>query len=186
MFRLAARTWPWILVRGIAAALIGLITLFQPGIALVTLAILIGIWLIVDGIGMIVNGFAIPMASGGERALFVIFGVISLIAGGFALANLNAALAAIALVLALWFFVSGIAQIATAIKIRKEVTGEWMLIVAGVLAILCGVITMFAPGATLATAAMMFGAVALVYGIVVIVAAFRIRGLVKRRQDAGV
>ncbi|QIK72673.1 HdeD family acid-resistance protein [Propioniciclava coleopterorum] len=180
MLHFAARTWPWILARGIVAVLAGLITIVQPGIALATLAILIGIWLIADGVGLLINAFTIPLAGGGTRALLAVFGIVSVVAGGIALANMNAALSAIAVILAVWFFASGIAQIATAIRIRKAVTGEWMLIVVGVLGILCGVLTMFAPGATLATAAIMFGAFALVYGIAAIVAALRIRGLVKR------
>lgn len=186
MFNLAERSWPWILLRGIAAVVIGLITLFQPNIALATLAIMLGVWLILDGIGQIINAFTIPLAPGGVRLLFVIFGIISLIAGGIALANMNAALSAVVIIAAVWLFATGIAQIVIAFRIRKVVTGEWTLFVTGVLAIACGVIALVAPATTLAAAAMMFGAFAVVYGISVIGAALRVRSLVKQTEQAAV
>ncbi len=179
MLNFTARTWPWILARGIIAVLIGLVTMVWPGLTLAAVATFIGIWLIVDGVGLLINAFSIPGATGGERALFVIFAIISVVAGGVALANMNATLWALAVVLAVWFVASGIGQIAVGIRIRKQVTGEWLVILAGVIAILAGVFTMFAPGAALATATIIFGAFALVYGIFLIIAAVPLRGLTK-------
>jgi hypothetical protein len=54
------------------------------------------------------------------------------------------------------------------------------LILVGVIGILCGILTLFAPASVLTTAAIMFGALALVYGIAAIIASLRLRSLVKQ------
>ena len=180
MLTFVARTWPWVLARGIIAALAGLTTMVWPGLTLEVVAAFIGFWLIFDGIGLIINAFSVQGATGGERALFGIFGLISLVAGVVALTNIFATLQALAIILAVWFVASGIAQIATALRIRRFVTGEWMLILVGVIGILCGILTLFAPASVLTTAAIMFGALALVYGIAAIIASLRLRSLVKQ------
>lgn len=179
MLTFVARTWPWILARGIIAALAGLATIVWPGPTLIVIATFIGFWLIFDGVGLAINAFTVHDVTPGERALFGVFGLISLVVGVIAVTNVFATLQALALLLAIWFFASGIAQIATAVRIRRFVSGEWMLILVGIIGILCGFLTLFAPVAVLAATAILFGVTALVYGVAAIVASLRLRSLVK-------
>lgn len=186
MLHLASRSWPWILARGILAILFGIFTLIWPGKTLLILAVLIGIWLVMDGVGRLFNAFALRTLPGFDRVLLGIFGVISLAAGVFALANPAATLRALVILLAVWLFISGFGDIAAAISIRKEITGEWLLVVGGVLSILFGVVALLLPGVALATAAIIIGIDALVMGLVLVFSALRLRKLSRDQDGLGV
>ena len=58
MLTLLARNWGWVLLRGVAALIFGLLALFNPGITLVVLVILFGSYAIVDGIFTIISAIA--------------------------------------------------------------------------------------------------------------------------------
>ena len=49
--------------------------------------------------------------------------------------------------IASWAIVLGVFQIIGAIRLRKEIDNEWMLVLGGVLSVLFGVVLLVAPGA---------------------------------------
>jgi uncharacterized membrane protein HdeD (DUF308 family) len=63
--------------------------------------------------------------------------------------------------------------------VRKEIEGEWLIALSGVLAIALGVMFFVHPAAGLVTVALWIGVVALVYGVLQIIAGFRLRKLAK-------
>jgi uncharacterized membrane protein HdeD (DUF308 family) len=78
-----------------------------------------------------------------------------------------------------WAIVSGMLQIAAAVQFRKVIRGEWMLGLAGVLAIAFGVLLIARPGVGLLTLALLIGWFAIFYGAVLIALGFRLRGLAR-------
>ena len=79
-----------------------------------------------------------------------------------------------------WAIVSGVLQIAAAVQFRKVIRGEWLLGLAGALAILFGVLLIARPAAGLLTLTLLIGWFALFYGVVLIALGFRLRGLARR------
>jgi uncharacterized membrane protein HdeD (DUF308 family) len=81
--------------------------------------------------------------------------------------------------LAAWSITAGILEIAAAIRLRKELEGEWLLGLSGALSILLGigVVVLFAlyPVASILSVAWMIGVYAIAAGLVLIVQAFRLR-----------
>ena len=71
-------------------------------------------------------------------------------------------------------------QIAAAVQFRKVIRGEWMLALAGVLAIAFGVLLIARPGAGLVTLALLIGWFAIFYGVVLIALGFRLRAFAHR------
>ena len=49
--------------------------------------------------------------------------------------------------IAAWALITGVFEIAAAIRLRKEIEGEWMMILSGILSIIFGVFLVAAPGA---------------------------------------
>ena len=84
---------------------------------------------------------------------------------------------ALMLVLAAWLMVAGVYRIVFAIRVRKQIEGEWMLIVSGALAVLLGVLFAVNPVSGLVVTSLWIGATALVYGVLQVVVAFRLRRL---------
>jgi uncharacterized membrane protein HdeD (DUF308 family) len=107
-------------------------------------------------------------------------GIVGVVAG--ALTFLFPAMTALVLVtlIGAWSILTGAAQIVTAIKLRKVLRHEWVLVLAGIASIAFGVILFIAPVAGAIVLTWWIGAYALVFGVLQIVLAFRLRGWSRR------
>jgi uncharacterized membrane protein HdeD (DUF308 family) len=79
------------------------------------------------------------------------------------------------ILIAAWALVTGILEIIAAIRLRKIITNEWLLILAGIASVAFGVILLLRPAAGALALIWWFGAWALIFGILMIVLAFRMR-----------
>jgi len=68
----------------------------------------------------------------------------------------------------------------TAIRLRKEIEGEWMLVLAGLASVAFGVLLMASPGAGALAVLWMIGSYAILFGILFVVLAFKVRGVAKK------
>jgi uncharacterized membrane protein HdeD (DUF308 family) len=177
------RNWPLVALRGVAAVLFGLITMFQPGIGLAALVLLFGVYALADGILGVV---LVIMHRNGERhwAAMLIASILSIGAG--VLTFLFPGITALALlfVIAAWAVVMGGAEIVTAIRLRKVITGEWLLILAGVLSVAFGVLLALFPWPGALAVVLWIGAYAFVSGILLIVLAFKLRSWARTHPHA--
>jgi uncharacterized membrane protein HdeD (DUF308 family) len=169
-----ARNWGWVALRGVAALIFGALTLANPAISLATLILLYGAYAVADGIFTIVSAVANRRGEAHWIAL-ILGGVLSVAAG--LVAFLLPGITALVLLywIAVWAIVTGAAEVATAIRLRKVLTGEWLLVLAGLLSILFGVLLFARPGAGALAVVLWIGAYAVVFGIVLIALAFRLR-----------
>lgn len=174
MVDILARNWGWVMLRGVAALIFGLLALFNPAITLAALVILFGAYALVDGIFTIVS--AIANRHGEPQWVSLLFwGIVSLAVGvvTFALPAITAL--TLLYLIAAWAIITGVLEIVTAIRLREVIRREWLLILAGVLSVLFGVLLIVAPGAGALAVVLWIGAYAVVFGIVLIVLAFRLR-----------
>ena len=93
-------------------------------------------------------------------------------------------------VVAAWAVVSGAFEIAAAVRLRREIRGEWLLVLSGALSLFLGLMLVLMPGIGLLTLAWMVGAYLLASGLVLLLFAFRLRRVEKgvgasRRGTAG-
>jgi FtsH-binding integral membrane protein len=73
--------------------------------------------------------------------------------------------------------ITGISEIATAIRLRQEIRGEWALIIGGALSVLFGVIlAVIGPVAGLLSLIWLIGIYALLFGVLMLITAFQVRG----------
>ena len=79
-------------------------------------------------------------------------------------------------IIAFWAILSGIARIAMAIMLRREIENEWSIALSGVLSVILGIVLTLFPGAGLLAYTWLIGLLALVVGIALIYYAFRVRG----------
>ena len=172
--------WWALALRGAIAILFGLAALLRPGIALDALILLFGAYALVDGVFAIVGVFG-GTRGGTPRWLLFLEGIAGILAGliAFVLPGLTAVL--LLYLIAVWAIITGISEIAMAIRLRKEIRGEWALIVGGAFSVLFGVIlAVIGPVAGLLSLIWLIGVYALAFGILILITALQVRG-----RDAG-
>jgi len=181
MFMLS-RYWWMIALRGLLLLLFGLAAIAWPGVTLTVLVLWIGAGFMVNG--AFVLGAAIVGRDVQGRGWLLLDGLLGIGAG--ILTFLYPGITGLVLLwlVAGWAILSGALQIATAVQFRKVIRGEWMLGLAGALAIVFGVLLIARPGVGLLTLALLIGWFALFYGVLLIALGFRLRGLADRLGDA--
>jgi uncharacterized membrane protein HdeD (DUF308 family) len=137
--------------------------------------LLFGAYALVDGVFAIVGVFG-GTRMGTPRWLLFLEGVVSILAGliAFFLPGLTAI--ALLYLIAAWAIITGIAEVATAFRLRQEIQGEWALILGGVLSVLFGLILAVLPAVGILSLIWLIGAYAVAFGVLLVIAGFRARG----------
>jgi uncharacterized membrane protein HdeD (DUF308 family) len=174
---LPAETGHWwaLALRGIIAILFGLAAFLRPGIALEALILLFGAYALVDGVFSIVGVFG-GTRGGTPRWLLFLEGVVSILAGLIALIFPGLTAIALLYLVAAWAVVTGIAEIATAIRLRQEIRGEWALILGGLISVLFGLILAVLPAVGILSLIWLVGAYAVAFGVLLLITALQGRG----------
>ena len=165
----------WILViRGAAAVIFGILTFISPMTSLAVLVLFWGAYVLVDGVFAIIAVFKGSHASGFPWWM-LIMGVVSIIAGIYTF--MAPAITAIALlyVIGAVAIVRGVMEISAAIRLRKEIDNEWLLILAGVASLVFGVLLFVFPGAGALALILYIGAMAIVVGVIETVLGIKLR-----------
>jgi uncharacterized membrane protein HdeD (DUF308 family) len=169
-----ARNWWSLVIRGIAAILLGVVTFAWPGITLAALVLLYGAYALVDGVMAIIG--AVRAAQSHERwGALLIEGIAGIVAAAITVAWPGITALALVFVIAAWAIVTGVFELVAAVRLRKYVTGEWLLALGGIASIAFGVLIVIAPLAGALVIALWVGAYTLVFGVLMIALGFRLR-----------
>jgi uncharacterized membrane protein HdeD (DUF308 family) len=176
--RTLAEHWWMVLLRGVLAILFGIMSYIWPGITLAALVLLWGAYALVDGVFEVIAGIR------GKWWGLVFLGLLGIAAG--VVTFLWPGITAIVLlwVIAFWAILVGILQISAAIRLRKEVEGEWLWILSGIVTVVLGVLLIARPGAGALSVLWLIGAFAIVWGILLCILAFKLKGLKGRVATA--
>ncbi|WP_241485073.1 HdeD family acid-resistance protein [Nocardiopsis potens] len=174
MLDFLSRNW-WVLtVRGVAALLFGLLALFWPEMTAIVLALLFGAYALVDGV---LAGVHAVQADPGSRIPLVVEAVVGILLGIAALLWPVATVVVLTVLIGAWAVITGIVEIIAAIRLRKEITGEWLYILSGVLSVCFGLLLWFWPLGGAVAIALIIGVYAVFFGIVLIFLSLRLRKL---------
>jgi uncharacterized membrane protein HdeD (DUF308 family) len=178
-----SRNWGWVVLRGIVSILFGTLTLLLPGVTLAALVLLFGAYAFTDGV------FLIVWAISNHRNLprwpaLVVGGVLGIAIGILTLVRPGLTASALLVTIAAWSIVIGILTLVAAFRLRREITGEWRLVLAGLLAVTLGVVLLAAPA--LGALAMLgwIGTFAIAVGVLQIAFGFQIRSWGRRIDHA--
>jgi uncharacterized membrane protein HdeD (DUF308 family) len=169
-----AANWRALAFRGLLALIFGLVVLFWPGLVLTVLALLFGIYAVVDGAITLVPALR-SEDRGARRTLPLAEGAVGIVAGLVALMwpGLNAT--GLVYVIAGWAVVIGVLKVLTAILLRVEVQNGWLLAGSGALSALFGMLLVALGRSDVPILAPFIGVFAVVVGLALIVLAFRLR-----------
>jgi uncharacterized membrane protein HdeD (DUF308 family) len=173
--RLASHWWLF-LIRGILAVALGILMPLFPGAAIFTIAILFGAYAFVDGIVAIAAAIRMNHADLNWIWL-VVEGVLGIIVG--ALTFFYPGITALFLVYLFggWAVATGVLTIVSAIRLRKVISNETLLIVLGVLSVAAGIVIFWAPISGVFAIVWIVSVYALLTGVFFIWLALRLRRL---------
>ena len=168
-----SHNWWAVVLRGVLVVLFGIITFFAPGLSLAALVTLYGAYALVDGVFAIVSAVR---RHGTERwGMLLLEGIAGIGAGLVTFFWPGITAIALLYLIAAWSLFTGIMEVGAAIRLRKVITGEWMLGLSGVLSIAFGVLLVLFPGAGALAVVLWIGAYAIVFGALLIGLGFRLR-----------
>jgi uncharacterized membrane protein HdeD (DUF308 family) len=174
--------WWVFALRGVLAFIFGVAAMFMPAAAVLAMTIVFGAYALVDGALFVVAG--IRKARQGRRWWTLVFtGALGIAAGLIALIAPHVAtfalMAFLWTLLGLWAVSTGILEVIAAVRLRREIRGEWLLALDGILSVLLGaavpILLVLYPLAGMVALGLMIGAYALVSGIVLLVLAYKLR-----------
>lgn len=168
-----ARNWWLEVLRGVAAIAFGVLAFAWPGITLVTLVLFYGAFVLVDGVlalaAAVMGGNAMP------RWWLAIVGLAGIVAGALTFVWPGITAFILLLFIAAWAIVLGIFEIVGAIRLRKEIEGEWLLILNGALSVLFGLVLLWRPGLGALAVVWIIGAYAIVLGVIYVIFGLKLR-----------
>jgi len=169
-----ASNWWLLLLRGIAAILFGILAFVWPGITLLTLVVFYGAYALADGV-LSIGAAVMGPGEAAPRWWLAIVGALGIIAG--LLTFLWPGITALVLlfVIAGWAIALGVFEIVGAIRLRKEIANEWLLILSGLLAIVFGIVLVVRPGAGALALIWIIATYAILAGILSVALAFELR-----------
>lgn len=184
MYSGLARNWKALAARGVLAILFGLFALTRPGVALPTLVAGFGVAVLLSGILAIVAG--VRAEENRERSWpLVTEGVIAVAVGLLALLRPDAYARYWLFGAAGFVFVSGILHIFAAMRLRRDIRDERVLIANGVLTAAFGVMMVLLPWAELLALTVLLGASSLCFGALLVVVALSLRAQWHAQHAAG-
>jgi uncharacterized membrane protein HdeD (DUF308 family) len=168
------RHW-WVpVIRGIAAIIFGIIAFTHPVMAAATLVLFFGAWVLIDGIFRVVGAIG-HRASDKEWGSDLIIGILGIIIGLLTFHAPGITALALVIYIAAWALMTGATEIALAIKMRREIKGEWFLILMGLASIIFAAFLLWNPLAGAAALIWVIAWYAVIVGVLAIFFGVRLR-----------
>jgi uncharacterized membrane protein HdeD (DUF308 family) len=161
-----------LMVRGVAAILFGILVVAVPGVSLLALVFLFGIYAIIDG-GTNIGHYVSGKRRGSVWQL--VGGIISVLAGVVAFVWPGTTALSLAIVIGVWAVFLGVSQIALALEVRKTVQLWWLWLITGIVTTLFGLFLVLLPGPGILSLLGILSAYAILFGVLLIVSGLALR-----------
>jgi uncharacterized membrane protein HdeD (DUF308 family) len=166
--------WWLLALRGLIAIIFGVLAFMWPGATLITLVWLFGAFALVNGILSLVLAAKTPR--GYPKVGSLIFGgLLGILAGLLAFVMPGITALGLLILIAAWAIATGVMELLAAVRLRKVITNEWLLILAGIASVVFGAIMLFQPAAGALALIWLIATWAIVFGLLLIILAFRMR-----------
>jgi uncharacterized membrane protein HdeD (DUF308 family) len=177
MLEYLSRQWWSVALRGVLAVVFGVVALIWPDITLRALVLLYGFYALVDGLlalaALLVGGNLVRE----RRGWLIVEGVAGIAAGVIAFLWPEITALVLLYLIAAWAIATGVLEIAVAIWLRRELRGEWLLALGGIVSVVFGVFLIVRPGEGAVAVVWLIGLFAILFGGALIGLGLRLRRL---------
>jgi uncharacterized membrane protein HdeD (DUF308 family) len=168
--------WWTVALRAGAAIVLGIVAFALPGITLAAIVLLFGVYALIDGALALIAAVR-ELRIHGRWGVMMFEGLVGIAAGVIALLWPAIGALALTLLVAAWALSTGLLEVIMAIRLRRVISGEWLLLIGGVLSIVLAILVALFPGVGALAIIWWIGAYAIAYGIIMLTLALRIRHL---------
>lgn len=176
MILLLTRSWKHVLTRGIITTIFGVLVLVWPALSVSVLVTLFASLVLLVGLVTALAAWRGRQARGGWMIMFI-QGLIGMSAAVAAMLWPGITAAVLLILVASWAIVTGLLEIVAAVVLRRQLEGEWILILSGVISVAFGVILGLEPARGVVALAWVFGIFAVIRGITLMLLSQKLRGL---------
>lgn len=170
-----------VIVRGVLTVIFGILAMAWPISTVVALAVLWGVYALVDGLMSFGIAFS-HRVSGWVRALYVFLGVVGIVAGLVVIFRPISGALILTWVLGIWLMVHGILEVASAFG-SDTTMPKWLMVVTGLLALIAGILVAANPGRAVISITVWMGVFAVLWGITTIAAGASLRKLERESAE---
>jgi uncharacterized membrane protein HdeD (DUF308 family) len=175
--------WRMVAARGVLAIAFGVVALVWPGLTVTVLVLLFGAFVLIDGLASLALAVSFPVEARHRRKALLLEGVAGVLVGAVTFAWPGITGLALLWIIALWAIVTGIFEIAAAMRLRRALRNDWVLGLVGVLSVLFGIFLLITPGEGALVITWVIGWYAVLFGVLLLLFAWRVkeRGVARSR-----
>lgn len=161
--------WKSMLVRGLAAAAIGIAVMVWPDITVKILVMLVGIWILIDGIGLMVA--AVRAESGAAKGMYGLLGLLALVAAFYCIFRPGVAASTVIWVIGIWLIVRAVFELFAAFGSGLGMP-RWLALLGAAIDFVLGIVFVTHPDKSATGLSWLFGLFILLGGILLVWLAF--------------
>jgi uncharacterized membrane protein HdeD (DUF308 family) len=178
---LLTAAWKLLLLRGAIGIVLGIILVAWPEATIVVLMVLVGLWALIDGIGLAAQVFD-KGAGTGQRVLFGVMALVALVVAMVAIFTPDKAASIITWLVGIWLLVRGLFELVGAFS-STVATPRWLLLLGALIDLVLGWLFVTHPGESAKGVAVVIGILAIAWGVVFVVLALAARSATRNLPD---
>lgn len=183
MFVILAHNWWMLLLRGLLALVFGLLCVAYPGVTLTVMKIMFGAYALLDGILALAS--SIYTAKGRPRWRSTLLeGAAGSFLGLLILIWTDITAFGLLYLIGVWAIITGVFEMAAAIRLRQHFTNEWLLIMSGAASVIFGLLILVIPHAGVLAVVWWIGTYSIFFGMAFTALALRLRRWVARAAES--
>ena len=173
MLNALSQNWWALVLRGAGAIVLGAIAWARPDLFWAWLVLLFAVYALVDGVFAIVSAIK---GEGGDRWLHLLEGALGIGFGVYALVSPGVAGTAIVLLIGIWAVATGILEVVSAIRLRREIEDEILLGISGAVSAVLGALLIARPNFGEVLTTYILGTYGVAFGALLVLLGLRLRG----------
>ena len=170
--RALGRKWWLLAVFGAITVGFGVVLTFKPGKSVHTIAVIIGIWLLILGVVRLIQA----IGATGERVGLLLIGLLAIVMAILLLHHTTTTVAVLGFIVGIFWTIGGVSQLIYGFS-ANDGKVSWPIVLLGLIGTIIGVLCLVYPSLSLSILCVIVGVGMIVYGIVELVVSFQVRGL---------
>jgi hypothetical protein len=170
--RALGRKWWLLALLGVITFAFGVVLTFKPGKSVHTIAVILGIWLLILGVVRLIEA----IGATGERLGLLVVGLMAILIALLLLHHTTTTVAVLGFTVGIFWTIGGLAELIHGFS-ANEGSVSWPVVLLGLIGTIIGVLCLVYPSLSLSIICVIVGAGMIIYGIVEVILSLQVRTL---------